>query len=119
MRSLLPALFTITMSLAPAPLAAQEPDWDAARQETVRHLQALIRMTTVYPPGNELPVARYLDSTLRAAGIETHLFEPTPGRGALVARIAGDGSKRPVIIMGHMDVVGVERDHWTVYPFAA
>jgi acetylornithine deacetylase/succinyl-diaminopimelate desuccinylase-like protein len=49
----------------------------------------MIRMNTVNPPGNELQVARYLDSTLKAAGIETHLFEPTPGRGALVARHQG------------------------------
>jgi acetylornithine deacetylase/succinyl-diaminopimelate desuccinylase-like protein len=73
----------------------------------------------VNPPGNELPVARYLESTLKAAGIETRLFEPTPGRGALVARIKGDGSRQPVLIMAHMDVVGVERGNWSVDPFAA
>jgi acetylornithine deacetylase/succinyl-diaminopimelate desuccinylase-like protein len=107
------------MTLATDPLAAQEPDWNAARQETLGHLQAMIRMNTVNPPGNELQVARHLDSALKAEGIETHLFEPTPGRGALVARIKGNGSKQPVLIMGHMDVVGVERDHWSVDPFAA
>ena len=109
------------MSLAsvPASIAAQEPDWGSARQETIAHLQAMIRMNTVNPPGNELQVARYLDSTLKTAGIETHLFEPTPGRGALVARIKGNGTKQPVMIMAHMDVVGVERAHWSVDPFAA
>jgi len=117
----LAALLASLMTLAsiPSPTNAQEPDWTAARQETLAHLQAMIRMNTVNPPGNELQVARYLDSTLKAAGIETHLFEPTPGRGALVARIKGNGSKQPVLIMGHMDVVGVERAHWTVDPFAA
>jgi acetylornithine deacetylase/succinyl-diaminopimelate desuccinylase-like protein len=109
----------LLMTLATTPLAAQEPDWTAARQETLAHLQAMIRMNTVNPPGNELQVAKYLDSTLKAAGIETHLFEPTPGRGALVARLKGNGSKQPVLIMGHMDVVGVEREHWSVDPFAA
>jgi len=109
----------MTLASAPTIAAAQEPDWGAARQETLEHLQAMIRMNTVNPPGNELPVARYLDSTLKAAGIETHLFEPAPGRGALVARIKGNGSKQPVLIMGHMDVVGVERAHWSVDPFAA
>jgi acetylornithine deacetylase/succinyl-diaminopimelate desuccinylase-like protein len=110
------------MTLASAPLsstAAQGPDWAAARQETLEHLQAMIRMNTVNPPGNELQVARYLDSTFKAAGIETHLFEPTAGRGAVVARLKGNGSKQPVLIMGHMDVVGVERAHWSVDPFAA
>jgi len=109
----------MTLASIPTPTNAQEPDWTAARQETLAHLQAMIRMNTVNPPGNELQVARYLDSTLKSAGIETHLFEPTPGRGALVARIKGNGSKQPVLIMGHMDVVGVERAHWSVDPFAA
>ena len=113
----------LTMSIAvtiPATrLAAQEPDWNAVRDETVRHLQAMIRMNTVNPPGNELAVARYLDSTLKADGIETHLFEPAPGRAAFVARLKGNGSKKPVLVMGHMDVVGVERDKWSVDPFAA
>jgi acetylornithine deacetylase/succinyl-diaminopimelate desuccinylase-like protein len=112
-------LTAMTLTLTPAPAGAQQPDWDAARAATVEHLQRLIRMNTVNPPGNELAVARYLDSTLEAAGIETHLFEPAPGRAALVARLKGNGTKRPVIIMGHMDVVGVERDKWSVDPFAA
>ena len=109
---------TLGVTLPPS-LSAQEPDWEAVRAQTVAHLQAMIRMNTVNPPGNELAVARYLDSTMRAAGIESQLFAPAPGRGAVVARIRGNGSKRPVLIMGHMDVVGVERDKWTVDPFAA
>jgi acetylornithine deacetylase/succinyl-diaminopimelate desuccinylase-like protein len=108
----------MTLALSPSAAAAQTPDWDAVRAETLAHAQRMIRMNTVNPPGNEITVARYLDSTLKAAGIETHLFEPAPGRAALVARIRGDGSKQPVVIMGHMDVVGVEREHWTVDPFA-
>jgi len=103
----------------PARTSAQEPDWDVARRETVDHLQKMIRMNTVNPPGNEIQVARYLDSTLKAAGIETHLFEPAPGRAALVARLKGTGAAKPVLIMAHMDVVGVERDKWSVDPFAA
>jgi acetylornithine deacetylase/succinyl-diaminopimelate desuccinylase-like protein len=99
--------------------AGQTPDWDVARKETVDHLQRMIRMNTVNPPGNEMQVAKYLDSTLKAAGIETHLFEPAPGRAAFVARLKGTGPAKPVLIMGHMDVVGVEREKWTVDPFAA
>ena len=109
----------MTLTLPTVSASAQSPDWEAAARETVVHLQRMIRINTVNPPGNEIGVAQYLDSTLKAAGIETHLFEPAPGRAALVARLAGDGSRRPVIIMGHMDVVGVERAKWTVDPFAA
>ena len=121
MRTVRPALLAtaLLMIVAATPVLAQEPDWTAASRETLAHLQAMIRLNTVNPPGNELPVARHLEAALKQAGIETHLFEPTPGRGALVARLKGNGSKRPVLIMGHMDVVGVERDKWSVDPFAA
>ena len=112
-------LTVMTMTVASSPGGAQSPDWDATARETLAHLQRMIRINTVNPPGNELPVARYLDSTLKTAGIETHLFEPAAGRAAFVARLRGDGSRRPVIIMGHMDVVGVERSKWSVDPFAA
>ncbi len=70
------------MTLASPPFTAADPDWSAVRAEVVEHLRRLIRMNTVNPPGNELPVARYLDETLRGAGIETQLFEPAPGRAA-------------------------------------
>src|SRR5206468_10177926 len=55
----------MTLASVPSIAAAQEPDWNAARTETLEHLQAMIRMNTVNPPGSELQVARYLDSTLK------------------------------------------------------
>lgn len=115
----LPFVLLLTLMSATLPVGAQAPDWNVVSRETLEHLQRMIRVNTVNPPGNELGVARYLDSTLKASDIETHLFEPAPGRAAFVARLRGDGSRRPVIIMGHMDVVGVERDKWSVDPFAA
>ncbi|MBC7790510.1 MAG: M20/M25/M40 family metallo-hydrolase [Anaerolineae bacterium] len=115
----LDALLLMTVVIPSMPANAQEPDWAAARTETLEHLQKLIRINTVNPPGNEIGVARYLDSTLKSAGIETHLFEPASGRAAFVARIKGTGEKKPVLLMAHMDVVGVERDKWSVDPFAA
>ena len=98
-------------------LRAQEPDWDAVKPQTVTHLQRLIKINTVNPPGNEIAVARYLEGVLKGSKIQTHLFEPAPGRAALIARLKGDGSRKPVILMAHMDVVGVEPEHWSVDPF--
>ena len=95
----------------------RDPDWPEADAETLGHLQALLRMNTVNPPGNELVAARYLETVLTRAGIETQLLEPTPGRAAVVARLRGDGSRRPVVLMAHMDTVGVEAEHWTADPF--
>lgn len=92
-------------------------DWEGALWDTIGHLQALIRMDTVNPPGNELRVARYLDDVLRGAGITTTLLEPVAERGAVVARIPGTGRARPLLLLAHMDVVGVERERWTTNPF--
>lgn len=99
---------------------------DSILREATAQLQALIRINTSNPPGNELLTARYLDSLFRAEGIESNVYESAPGRGAVVARIRAPagragaiGMRSPVILMGHMDVVGVVRDKWTVDPFAA
>ena len=92
-------------------------DWEGALWECISHLQALIRMDTVNPPGREIGVARYMDDVLRGAGIETMLLEPAPGRAALAARLRGSGGERPVMMLAHMDVVGVERERWTTNPF--
>ena len=95
-----------------------KPDWQTASAETVSRLQAIIRFDTTNPPGNELPLALYLETALREQGIETARFEPEANRAVLVGRIRGNGTKRPVILLAHMDVVGVERQHWSVDPFA-
>lgn len=92
-------------------------DWEGALWECIAHLQALIRMDTVNPPGRELGVARYLDDVLRGVGIPTTLVEPATGRAALIGRLTGSGRKRPVLLLAHMDVVGVERERWKMNPF--
>jgi acetylornithine deacetylase/succinyl-diaminopimelate desuccinylase-like protein len=94
------------------------PDWQSAVGETISRLQAIIRFDTTNPPGNELPLALYLESVLRGEGIDTTLFKPEENRAVLIGRIRGNGSKRPVILLAHMDVVGVEREHWSVDPFS-
>ena len=97
--------------------AAPAPDFRAAGEEAVRFLCGYIRIDTVNPPGNEIRGAQYLKQILDREGISSEIFESAPGRGNLVARLKGNGAKKPVLIMGHIDVVGVEREKWTVDPF--
>jgi acetylornithine deacetylase/succinyl-diaminopimelate desuccinylase-like protein len=78
----------------------------------------LIKINTSNPPGNETLAAQYLKALLTREGIASEIFESAPGRGNLVARLKGSGKARPLMLMAHLDVVGVERDKWTVDPFA-
>jgi acetylornithine deacetylase/succinyl-diaminopimelate desuccinylase-like protein len=101
---------------------SQQPaalDSEKAQAEAVHFLTELIKIDTQDPPGNESKVAHYIEGVLKSAGIESEILEPVPGRASIVARLKGSGKKRPLLIMGHEDVVPVDRAHWTVDPFAA
>ncbi len=95
------------------------PDGDRVREETVERLQALIRFDTTNPPGNELPLALYLEDALKREGIETTLLVPGKNRAQVIGRIRGTGRERPVIALAHSDVVSVQRESWTHDPFGA
>ena len=92
---------------------------EAWRTEAMTFLSALVKIDTSNPPGDEIKAANYIKSILDKEGIPSEIFESAPGRANLVARLKGDGAKKPLMLMGHLDVVGVERDKWTVDPFAA
>ena len=93
--------------------------WDQVEEETLEHFQTIVRMDTTSPPGNETLVAEYLKQVLEGEGIPARLLALEPKRANLVARIRGNGSKRPILVMGHTDVVGVQREKWSVDPFGA
>jgi len=101
--------------------AQQVPALDAvqAQKEVEHFLSDLVRIDTQDPPGNESKVAHYLQGVLQREGIPSEIVEPVPGRGSLIARLNGDGSKRPILLMAHEDVVPVDRSHWTVDAFSA
>ncbi|MEO8576592.1 MAG: M20/M25/M40 family metallo-hydrolase [Gemmatimonadales bacterium] len=94
-----------------------EADWAAIEAETIERLQALIRFDTTNPPGNELALAQYLVDALEREAIQTTLLIPAPGRAEVIARIKGTGARRPVMLLAHMDVVGVEKEKWSCDPF--
>src|SRR6478752_10298038 len=99
--------------------AQAAPDFTAAQAEAVKFLGELVKIDTSNPPGNETRAAEYIKGVLAAEGITAQIFESAPGRGNIVARLKGSGRKKPLLLMGHLDVVGVERDKWTMDPFAA
>ena len=94
-------------------------DWQAVAAEAMEHFSVLLRIDTSNPPGNETEAARYLQEVLQEAGIDAELFALDPARANLVSRLRGNGSEQPILIMAHTDVVGVQRENWTVDPFGA
>lgn len=126
MRPAAAALAVIAIALAPVhgrqgpgltPATPVRPA--AAEDPTARLLVDLIRVDTSNPPGHEQQIAELLEPRLKALGFETKIV-PTPeaGKAALFARLKGDGSRRPILLAAHADVVGVEREKWSVDPFA-
>src|SRR5438309_6382670 len=94
---------------------------DAAKDapEVARLLADVIRIDTSNPPGNEGKLAEFLKTRLAPLGFEIDIVStPQAGKAHFVARLRGNGSKRPVLIAAHGDVVGVEREKWSVDPFA-
>ena len=140
-RKMLPFLPVAAFSFAaPSPIPAQVPsaappgvsinnqsaaptlDTTALAKEAVGWLADLIRIDTTNPPGNEEAAAKYIAGVLTKEGITSELLELGPGRSALVARIrsaALPDPSRAVLLVAHMDVVGVDKSKWTVDPFGA
>jgi acetylornithine deacetylase/succinyl-diaminopimelate desuccinylase-like protein len=93
-------------------------NWDQLLDEAIRHLQEYLRINTVNPPGNEIEGVKFFKKIFDAEAIPSRVFEPSLGRGNLLATLKGNGKKRPVLLLNHMDVVPVEKERWSVDPFA-
>jgi acetylornithine deacetylase/succinyl-diaminopimelate desuccinylase-like protein len=111
-------------ALALLPLLAlaapsQTPDWNAVNAETLKHFTAAVQMDTQNPPGNETKLVEYVRKALEAEGIPVIVAARDPNRANLIARLKGNGSKRPLLIMGHTDTVKVDPAKWKFGPFSA
>ena len=102
--------------------ATPSADVSRIQGEAIIWLQDLIRINTTNPPGNEIVAAKYIADILKREGIPSEIFESTPGRGFLVARLSATAvpdPSRALLLLGHLDVVGVDKSKWSVDPFAA
>lgn len=92
---------------------------DAASSPTAELLTELIRINTSNPPGNEEKLDELLASKFKPLGFSIEIV-PTPvaGKAHFIARLKGSGSEKPILLAAHADVVGVQRDQWSVDPFA-
>ncbi len=118
----------VVAQVAPPPTnalpASQSPVGDLTSLTAEAHtwLQDLIKINTTNPPGNEQAAAKYIIGVLQKDGIAAEELQLTPGRSSVVARLRSSAVADPskaLLLVAHLDVVGVDRSKWTVDPFAA
>jgi acetylornithine deacetylase/succinyl-diaminopimelate desuccinylase-like protein len=117
-----PLVIVFVLSISIVSVSAQSGlsfDRASAQRDTLELLKELVALDTQNPPGNEVLVARHLDRFFRGVpGIESRVLDPGDGRANFIARLrAVKPTKRAVLVMGHMDVVGADTAKWTSPPF--
>src|SRR4029453_8151112 len=97
---------------------AKNINWPAYQDLAVDLMRQYLRIDTSNPPGNEIEAAKYFKSVLEKEEITSEIFEYKPGRANIIARLKGNGSKRPIILLNHMDVVTADPGAWGGDPFS-
>jgi acetylornithine deacetylase/succinyl-diaminopimelate desuccinylase-like protein len=119
---LLRVLLSLTIIINIATVTDSAPNrtinWEEVQQEALELFIQYLKIDTTNPPGNEIRAAEFFAGVCKREGIEHQVFEPFPGRGVIWARLRGDGSKRPIILLNHTDVVPHDKEYWTVEPFS-
>jgi acetylornithine deacetylase/succinyl-diaminopimelate desuccinylase-like protein len=83
----------------------------------VELLREFIKIDTTNPPGNEEKAILFLEEILQKEGLSTEVYSPAPKRANIISRIKGKKKDKPIILLGHVDVVSVKADEWDVDPF--
>jgi acetylornithine deacetylase/succinyl-diaminopimelate desuccinylase-like protein len=112
----------VCIILAAAFAQAAEPDWKRLEKDGLDFLQQYIRVQSVNPPADTRAAANLVKGLLERHGIPVRLLPSGPeGQVNLLARLPGrDRSKKPVLLLNHLDVVPVDRKAWgSIDPFAA
>jgi acetylornithine deacetylase/succinyl-diaminopimelate desuccinylase-like protein len=117
------AVFIMVLATSARPVQAQQPasvDFDKLTAEATGWLAGLLAINTTNPPGNELAAAKYIAAILEKENIAAEVLESAPGRGIVIARLRAGAMPDParaLLLLGHTDVVGVDRSKWTEEPF--
>jgi len=80
----------------------------------------LVEIYTVTATGDTAQAAEAMAARLRAAGFsgsDVQVLTPAPRKGNLVARLRGAGTRKPILLLAHLDVVPASPADWSVDPF--
>jgi acetylornithine deacetylase/succinyl-diaminopimelate desuccinylase-like protein len=124
LRILLPAILLLGCSSRGNAQSAVENhltaiSWEGYQDEAVQLFRQYLRIDTSNPPGNEAGAAEFFHRLFDRAGIPNTIYTYAPGRANIFACLKGDGSRRPIVLLSHMDVVRAESSNWKAPPFSA
>jgi acetylornithine deacetylase/succinyl-diaminopimelate desuccinylase-like protein len=111
-----PLVVTLLLAGLAFPAPGQPMDWAKVNDEAMRNYQSLVRIDSTT---SEAGVAAFVKKTLEAEGIAFTILAKDPLRPNVIARLKGNGSKKPLLIMAHSDTVKVDVSKWTFPPFSA
>ena len=116
------AALSLAWFSAPLP-SANEPAARAPQEyQRLAHdiFKQLIEINTTDSAGNVTSAAEAMAKRLREAGFDEQDIQiagPRENKRNLVVRYPGSGARKPVLFIGHLDVVEARREDWTVDPF--
>jgi acetylornithine deacetylase/succinyl-diaminopimelate desuccinylase-like protein len=112
------ATAAVALLLQSPVLLAQSPDAEQKRFHAI--YKELVETNTSHSAGDNTLAARRMAKHLQDAGFaaaDIEILEPFPKKGNLVLRLKGDGSKKPLLLLAHLDVVEAKREDWKNDPF--
>src|SRR5258708_2819807 len=90
------------------------------QQRALDIYKELVEINTVTQTGDTARAADAMAARLIAAGFDSadvQVFKPAPRKGNLVARLRGSGTRKPILLLAHLDVVEARSEDWSVDPF--
>ena len=108
------------VALTCAGVAAHAGDAPAEQRRFYDIYKELVETNTSHSAGDNTLAAKRMARRLVDAGFaaaDVQVVEPFPRKGNLVLRFKGDGSRRPLLLLAHLDVVEAKREDWQTDPF--
>jgi acetylornithine deacetylase/succinyl-diaminopimelate desuccinylase-like protein len=110
------------LSLLQSGVPAAQPAAGAAPADVLAHdiFRQLIEINTTDSVGSVTRAAEALAQRFRAAGFagaDVAVVGPNERKKNLVVRLRGSGRHKPVLLIGHLDVVEARREDWSTDPF--
>lgn len=92
---------------------------DQARSELIDLAQALVKIPTPNPPGQEEQAALLLKAKFEAEGLKPEVLPESQGRANIVLRLPGTGKAMSLLYDGHLDTVGPgDESVWSENPYS-